>query len=668
MLKQLLRRHDVIFVDFFDTLMFRAISQDQGILRWAQCISKKHPELPLEKLNMLPAKRKEIFQNCRKNLEVTADQTGITEVDYDTSIGLLYDWLFDSCSFDEKSLFVKTSRKIDFSIECGCQYPNRRLVASLLAAKREGKKIYCVSDFYLSADELKQFMFCGDIPEELFDEVFVSCDCGKRKATGEIYPFLLEKLNISPSSVLMIGDTLFSDKRQAEKYGINAVCVPHYAHKGLLYIKNKLNFDYGNSQLKTSVNAIYRQGMDYAEYISIFYVFTKRLYAKLYTDGVNDIAFMAREGYYLRKLFEMYQDLKVPDNKRINTSYYWCSRRSVMSGTKEAHTPEAMEGVISIKNWLKSLDLTVDMVKTFIEISDDEAEKAVPLEDSDIYKELCDNKEFCDKVDTIIKDNHEAFMAYTMPFVKKNVFRFVDSGWKGTTQNVLEKYYHLQTVGYYIGVQEPDKDILDLERYGLIFNEYAPRSRYYDCLGTNIPFYQQLLAAPHGTALKYEMLNDGVTIKEEWDQIEKELYEREIKERQRYMLLKFQGMCVWNDKLSTDSKEDWKIAKVSLKSSLFSFGSRWEFMNKCVKGYVQNFQHEKRGNLKYDYKKAKFSLDIIWKPEKYTRYISKVQRTSLYDKKMIRIIYPVVAAGFYVYTILLIHLKNLIFRRNLNDK
>lgn len=65
------------------------------------------------------------------------------------------------------------------------------------------------------------------------------------------------------------------------------------------------------------------------------------------------------------------------------------------------------------------------------------------------------------------------------------------------------------------------------------------------------------------------------------------------------------------------------------------------------------------GKVQYDVKKIKIGLDIIWKPYKMIRYLSKIQRTSLYDKKVIRMLYPIIAIIFYSYTLLIQNIKNL---------
>ena len=192
----------------------------------------------------------------------------------------------------------------------------------------------------------------------------------------------------------------------------------------------------------------------------------------------------------------------------------------------------------------------------------------------------------------------------------------------------------------------------------MIFQE-EPESRFYSYLGMNIPFYQQLLAAPHGTVLSYVEEEGEITVKEAWDPMEKELYETKIKKVQEYMLLKFRGFCVWDDENREPDKEDWMLAKMAMKSSLFAKGRRQEFVRFCTDNYVQNFQQEKRGKVNYDPGKIKIGPEIIWKPEKLLRYASKVPRTELYDRKTVRIFYPVAARTLYLYIFLLQSIKNI---------
>lgn len=655
-----LNQAKTIFVDYFDTLVFRKVTAAEVLERWALCLGKKYPSLPPELVEKLPQLRLVVFRKLRE--EALARKDDKTEVTYEEAIGILYNKEISQYVNCNKERFVSSAKEIDFAIECGSEYANSRLVYELQEQKKEGKKIYIVSDFYLGSGYLKQMMKAANVPDGLIDGIFVSCDCGKRKAVGDIYPFVLEKLALQASDVIMLGDNLISDCQNAKNNGLLTGYQPQKRHKVLIHLLARIGRDYSQKQLKDSLRTMFRYGPDYSEYIGMFYVFTERLYTQLSKENVQTIAFMAREGYYLKRLFELYEELAVPEEHRIRTSYYWCSRRSVMAGIKDSLMPDAVNGEISLRNWLKSLHLSISDVEEYGQVSPEEADDVYDLRKNRAYLELIGNQEFTEMVDDIIKENNQAFRAYTEKYIQDEdgSFRFVDSGWKCTTQNAIEQNYGIKTVGYYIGIQIPDQSIKKLERTGLIFSEFSPRSKYYDYLGMNIPFYQQLLAAPHGTALKYVLEGEEVHVLHEWDPMERKLYEEKIRDIQEYMLLKFRGLCAWGQTDAFDQKDDWSIAKQSMKSSLFANGSRLKFVRDCTENYVQNFRQEHRGKVKYDYKKAKMGIDIIWRPEKYLRYFAKIQRTGLYDHRVVRMLYPIFSHLYYMYVLLWHRIKEVV--------
>ena len=70
-----------------------------------------------------------------------------------------------------------------------------------------------------------------------------------------------------------------------------------------------------------------------------------------------------------------------------------------------------------------------------------------------------------------------------------------------------------------------------------------------------------------------------------------------IKKLQDYMFLKFQGLSAWDTKEAWDKEQDWFIARLSMRSSLFANRSRQKFIKICTDNYVQNFRQEKRGKI-----------------------------------------------------------------------
>lgn len=655
--------YDAVFVDFFDTLMFRRVTPHQLMERWAFCIGRKYPEFSEETVQALPEIRKRIFEESRQKLEQQKLVTGRSEIDYYTGMKLVYKRISPEAEEEECERFIETSRQIETALECGCQYPNRKLANWLEDMCEAGKKIYIVSDYYLSAREIQIFLRAADIPEVIFEDIFVSSDLGKRKASGDIYPYLLELLEFQADQIFMIGDDKTSDIENAGLYGIQTSYRSSVLHRTGNYLRQKLGMRFEELQFAWSAAQMYYDGPEYAEYIGIFYEFTRRLYRQLKEEKIHQVSFMAREGFYLRRLFEEYQKLVKTDSQYIRNLYFRCSRRSVLSGAKEAHTPEAVNEKISIRNWLKSLDIPVPLAKEYVDFDEKDIDKAVDLKESEIYRQFMNSVGFLNLLDMIIKENHKVFLDYISRFLDKGKFCFVDSGWKCTIQNALQKYYGISTEGFYIGVQKPEIPTEDLKKHGLIFQEADQQSRYYHYLGMNIPFYQQLLAAPHGSAVKYISLEDQILIEEEWDPMERELYEEWIQEVQENMFLKFCGICVWDPENINERKRDWQIAKLSMKSSLFASETRLEFIRHCTENYVQNFQQEKRGSIAYDHKKVRLRIDFLWNPDKLLRYVSKVQRTSLYDRRLIRILYPPAAGLLYGYIILVQKIKDFFSRK-----
>ena len=655
---------EVVFVDFFDTLMFRKVTPYQVLERWALCIGKKYPNIPQEYIRVLPGVRFNVFRQCREELEKRKSETGISEVNYETAMERVYKKITRIAEIDNEKNFIETCRQIDIAVEIGCQYPDRKLIKKLEKMHEQGKKIYIVSDYYLSAAEIRIFLRAAAIHETIFEEIFVSSDIGKRKASGDIYPYLLQELGYQAKQVLMIGDNKKADIRNASIYGIQTKYRSSTWHRVGLYIRKKAGEAFGENQFAWAIKEMYQNGREYGEYIGIFYEFTRRLYGELREQKIKKISFMAREGYFLRQLFDKYQELCIEEKKQIDSMYYRCSRRSVMAGIKEEHMPDAINEKISIQNWLKSIGIPVEQAQQYVNFTTDEANVVTELEKSEIYISLMKKPEFCRLFDSVIKKNADAFKEYTSKFLDNGKLNFVDSGWKCTTQNILEEYYKIPTEGFYIGVQNPEKPIRDLKKHGLIFSESDPQSRYYQYLGMNIPFYQQMLAAPHGTVLNYLWVGNQILLEEEWDLMEKKLYEEYIRKIQEYMFLKFMGLCVWERDEIDKQKRDWLLARLSMKSSLFAKGSRLKFIRYCTQNYVQNFRQEKRGSIEYDIKKIKIKKNMLWNPDKMLRYISKIQRTAWYENKIVRVFYQPAVRILYGYILLVQKIKDLFYISN----
>jgi len=613
-----------------------------ALKQWAFCLKRKYPEISDYTEESLIENRKDAFCIAK---EECAEPT------FRQAMEKMYNSLPELQNVDINS-FIMIAESLDLSVEYGCQYPNYLLLAQLLDFKKKGKKIICVSDYYHDSNILRRFLKNCNIDDGLFDNLYVSCEHEKSKAKGTLYEHVMFCEGIkNPKNVLMIGDNKHSDQDQAKKVNLTVRLERHLVHKGIIRVKEKYRNNY--HQIKSVANYCYKKGVPFSEYITLFYEFISLLAKELVSDDVKRVSFMAREGYYLQLLYKEYCKLCIPDGEQIISNYFRCSRRSVFSGISEDQRNDEAIEPISIRNWIKSIDIPITELQKYMSFTDEEMDQVMPLKDNPAYMRLRANAEFEYLYNNIINDNKQAFLEYVKPFLDRGIMNIVDSGWKGTIQAALFNYYNIPSTGYYIGTQDYSRCPEGATRKGLVFSEGD--GKYYDYVGMNFPFYQELLAAPHGSAIKYYYASDGIKVKEEWESLERSLYIKRIESLQNYMMTQFMGLCAWNDGIS--SENEWIIAKTIFHSNMFTFGERYNFAQDCENSFFVNFQQEKKGAKNYDYKQVSLGLDLITKPEKYIRYITKIQRSKLYNKKIVRIMYPALARCFYYYTLLIHCLK-----------
>ena len=110
------RTCETVFVDFFDTLMFRKVTPYQVLERWALCIGRKYPDIPEEYVHVLPGIRGNVFKQCREELEKRKLETGISEVNYETAMGRVYKKIARIAEVGEEKEFVEISRQIIISL------------------------------------------------------------------------------------------------------------------------------------------------------------------------------------------------------------------------------------------------------------------------------------------------------------------------------------------------------------------------------------------------------------------------------------------------------------------------------------------------------------------------------------------------------------------------
>lgn len=550
-----LRYKKAVFVDFFDTVVFRRVHSSQVIPRWAAAMIRKFPELGGFGEGRLLRERDGAYRALNGRFE---------EVPYDAAMRGLYEKL--PSDFQGKyaaDCFVQTSLNIEISVELGCQFANRRMCRFLRTQKARGKMLVCVSDFYLPGGAYRLFLKNLGL-EGLFDHLFVSADCNRTKRKGSLYPYVLERLSLRASDVFMIGDSRVSDQRNAEKYGIRAHRYLPFFHKVLMRIRKHGRMDYKKRMLPRILRECRHRTL-FAEYAAPFYCFTDRLYGELKTRNATKAAFISREGLYLKKLFDVYQELRVPQNGTIESLYLKNSRK-----------------------------VNRDALRAF---QNGEAD--------------------ADKV--------RIFQKYVNSFVSGRRLFLVDVGWNNSAQEIIGKLCGLETYGFYIGTFRKDRLDYQCERKGLLYDisESGQYSDFYWIYRANCTLYEQLLAAPHGSVVGYAEKPDGtVEPQEEWEPRERFVYTQYLESIQEVILLKFRGLCAWMD----GEIPERLLADNMLSSGLFGSKKRMELLNELDRNYYDNLTCGKESKI-HSHREMGFNfLEFIRHPDTYVHYVCKLQR------------------------------------------
>lgn len=113
----------------------------------------------------------------------------------------------------------------ELDLETDLLVPMRDGVRRVAEARAAGYEVAFVSDMYLPSWFLRQTLENHGLIEH-GDQLLVSCEFQASKATGALWPHVLETLDVLPGQVHHTGNDLKSDVKSPRKAGIRATLVP----------------------------------------------------------------------------------------------------------------------------------------------------------------------------------------------------------------------------------------------------------------------------------------------------------------------------------------------------------------------------------------------------------------------------------------------------------
>ena len=228
---------------------------------------------------------------------------------------------------------------------CLCQ-ANREIFHVYEYALKNKKRIIFIGDTYLPHAAIEKLLSkTGYI---MYNYLLISSYYKKTKVSGKLFEQVIKILSIAPKNVLHIGDDMQADYEVPRKVGINAILYPKVKARffeeypnlhTLTERKKNHNFQLGTYKFERDpltisviygINIIlwinnYRKSYWYKFgqiYIApLLYAYTKWVYDTAKTRGIKNIAFVARDGYNLIRIFKLFDS-----KKEFNVQYIYLPR------------------------------------------------------------------------------------------------------------------------------------------------------------------------------------------------------------------------------------------------------------------------------------------------------------------------------------------------------
>ena len=634
------KNYKAIFCDIFDTVVYRTVQPEFTKKLWANKIVKRLG-LNLNMINLYK-ERNRIETELGEKAHNDGNDWEFRHKDLSIEI---YKYLTNRTSIDisEKN-FVELSKEVEVEVESAVQIPNKDIIDTIKKARKKGKKIYCVSDMYLS-NEMVGEIFKNIGIRDLFDGIYMSCEYLKNKKSGQLYKIVLNELKIKPEECIMIGDNKFGDYDIPSDIGIKSIHIDRTKQyeKYQKFIEEHERRDYYSE----FINLTKTPNNSFEHAVFTLYRFIEKLYYNLENDGLDEVFFLSREGEYLKKLFDDFND-KIC-GKKIKSHYILVSRKSTYLPSLNKLEQEDF-GVLlcqylnsSIKEFLGSLNFTkeeIDKVlvsyqkdlknfkKNNLKQFDKEAleemrkgnfdHKVVYLYKSELLQVLKENNEFKTIYETNRKSQKDLFQRYIKQYTNKKKICVVDVGWNGSIQdniqNILGKEY--QVSGYLYGLVSRDPDKCK-KKEGLVFSNVPAVTNNFDLYGENRTIYEIILGASHGSANKYKEEDGKVIVTTFEKEEEKNIYKNVVSKIQNNMFELFNKM---EDLFENDYYDNLKIDKAINRDH---FKMLFEPTEEQLKFFNKIYHYENFGVFEFSRFDLKQDLTLKFYIKENLKYILK---------------------------------------------
>lgn len=452
-LKKLIDRAEWVSFDIFDTLLKRDVPTPVDVF---SIVEKNNNILNYKKLR-IEAERKS--RNISQKQEVTLQD------------------IMECLKVDNLSY----CRDCEMIAEMELSTVNRNLL-DIYNYCVANKKVILVSDTYLPREILVNLL--GKIGITGYKRLYISNEIGKTKADGSLFEYVKDDLGVDGKKILHIGNSFKADYFQARAKRVNSFKIKtDYCRTRRQYKNSGDKYDYLSSFINNHIHTEYtRYGMfGYEAFGPLLYGFINWLYNDAKQNGIQQIFFLARDGYIMQKAYhEMEFHLDIPDY------YFEASRRSLrIPAYNRSMSFEDVLRELTVPNKTNLIQI-FDSLGLNIESYENEVKKSGLNKTEHLKRDLLSsNDKFKELFNTVYDDimnNAEAESKMLVKYLEQFDFSkktaIVDIGWGGSMQKYLTNTLNKLNIrneiyGYYIGLTAKAIDNLGINNFhakGYVFD------------------------------------------------------------------------------------------------------------------------------------------------------------------------------------------------------
>jgi predicted HAD superfamily hydrolase len=387
---------------------------------------------------------------------------------------------------------------------------NDEILDLLNDARKLGLCIVFTSDTYFNERFLKVMFRKLSVP--MPEKMFISSELGKSKAMGDVYPELISDLGLSPSEILHVGDNYQSDIENSKIHKIKSY---HYRrnypessykifHPGIRnnldkYILNAVGM--WSKEKRFSESYWFNIGYEVAGPLIVAQA--EWIKQEVSKTNITKVLFVARDGFLIKEIW----DRSYHGNRQA--VYLETSRLLLIKLLAESNFEKFEKQLLrhlrsSLKDVLCAYGL-LQLAESYGEFSDKELKQV--LASRRIQRKF---SSFLwarqSEIIHIYEEGNRIHRKYLSKSIcKTSTLGFVDLGWAGTTQELLEDLYQIEIQGFYWGIW-PWRYSERRKAFG--FSRDA-NPTLFSLAKHCVEIFEYMFSAPHGTILKTKRSAEG---------------------------------------------------------------------------------------------------------------------------------------------------------------